>query len=73
MDNSSNDQQNGYKEEKQKTRNTKEYRKLNNQLRWETDRDKDIYMEEICDEIMDLQGNGRYDLMYQKDTIRRKN
>ena len=73
MDNSSNDQQNGYKEEKQKTRNTKEYRKLNNQLRWETDRDKDIYMEEICDEIMDLQGNGTYDLMYQKDTIRRKN
>ena len=31
-----NHQQNGYKEEKQKTRNTKEYRKLNNQLRWET-------------------------------------
>ena len=45
-----------------KTTNIKEYRKLNNQLRRETDRD----MEDICEEIMDLQKKGRYDVMYQK-------
>jgi hypothetical protein len=31
-----------------KTTNIKEYRKLNNQLRRETDRAKEAYMEEIC-------------------------
>ena len=51
-----------------KTRNIKEYRKLNNQLRRETDRAK----EEICEEIMDLQKKCRYDLMYGTK-IRRKN
>ena len=54
-----------------KTTNIKEYRRLNNQLRRETDRAKEVYMEEICEEIMDLQKKGRYDLMYQ--TIRGKN
>ena len=49
-----------------KTTNIKEYRRLNNQLRRETDRAKEVYMEEICEEIMDLQKEGRYDLMYQK-------
>ena len=49
-----------------KTTNIKEYRRLNNQLRRETDRAKEVYMEEICKEIMDLQKKGRYDLMYQK-------
>ena len=46
----------------------KQYRKLNNQLRRETDRAKEVqkYMEEICEETMDLQKKGRYDLMYQK-------
>ena len=50
----------------EKTTNIKEYRKHNNQLRRETDRAKEIYMEEICEEIMDLQKKGRYDVMYQK-------
>ena len=49
-----------------KTTNIKENRRLNNQLRRETDRAKEVYMEEICKEIMDLQKKGRYDLMYQK-------
>jgi hypothetical protein len=47
-----------------KTTNVKGYRKLNNQLRRETDRTKDVYMEEICEEILDLQKKGRYDLIY---------
>ena len=54
-----------------KTTNIKEYRMLKNQLRRETDRAKEVYMEEICEEIIDLQKKGRYDLMYQ--TIRGKN
>ena len=49
-----------------KTTNFKEYRRLNNEPRRETDRAKEVYMEEICEEIMDLQKKGRYDLMYQK-------
>ena len=40
---------------KAKTINVKEYRRLNNQLRRETDRAKEVYMEEACKEIMDLQ------------------
>ena len=48
-----------------KTKNIKEYRRLNNQLRRKTDRAKEVYMEEICEEIMDHQKKGRYDLMYQ--------
>ena len=34
--------------------NIKECRRLNNQLRRETNRAKEVYMEEICGEIMDL-------------------
>ena len=49
-----------------KTTVVKEYRRLDNQLRRETDRAKEVYMEEICEEIMDLQKKGRYDLMHQK-------
>ena len=45
------------------TTNAKEYRRLNNQLRRETDRAKEVYMEEICE---DLQKKGSYGLMYQK-------
>ena len=37
-----------------KTTNVKEYRRLNNQLRRETDRAKEVYMEEMCEE-----NNGR--------------
>ena len=35
-------------------------------MRREFDRAKEVYMEEICEEILDLQKNGRYDLIYQK-------
>ena len=51
---------------KSETTNVKEYRRLNNQLRRETHRVKNVYMEEICEEIMDLKKKGRYDLLYQK-------
>ena len=37
-----------------KTTNIKDYRRLNNQLRRDTDRAKEVYMEEMCEEIMDL-------------------
>ena len=37
-----------------KTTNIKEFNRLNNQLRRETDRIKEVYMEEIYEEIMDL-------------------
>jgi hypothetical protein len=49
-----------------KTTNIKEHKRLNNQLRRETDRAKEVYMKEICKEIMTLQKKCRYDLMYQK-------
>jgi len=49
-----------------KITNIKEYRRLNNQLRREIDRAKKVYMEEICEEIMDLQKKARFYLMYQK-------
>ena len=51
---------------KAKSINIKEYRRLNNQLRRKTDRAKEVCIEEMCEEIMDLQKIGRYDLMYQK-------
>ena len=57
---------NKMEERKAKTTQVKEYRRLNSQLRRETDRAKEAHMEEICEEIMDLQKKGRYDLMYQK-------
>ena len=37
-----------------KTANVKEYRRLNNQLRREINRAKEVYMEEICEEITEL-------------------
>ena len=49
-----------------KTTNVKKYRKLNNQLKRKTDRTKEVYMEEICEEIMELQKKIRFDPMYQK-------
>jgi hypothetical protein len=45
------------------TTNIKEYRWLNNQLRGETDSAKEVYIEEICE---DLQKKGSYGLMHQK-------
>ena len=49
-----------------KTKNVKEYRRLNNQLRRKTGRVKEIYMEGICDKIQDLQRKGKHDFMYHK-------
>ena len=44
-----------------KTTNLKGNRRVNNQLR----RAKEVYFEETCEEILDLQKKGKYDLMYQ--------
>jgi len=41
----------------------KQYRKLNNQLTRGSDRPKEVYMEEIREEMMDHQKKGRYALM----------
>ena len=38
----------------EKTTNIKEYRRLNNLLRRETDVVKEVYVREICDKIMDF-------------------
>ncbi|KDR08815.1 hypothetical protein L798_01515 [Zootermopsis nevadensis] len=42
------------------------YQRLNNELRRETDKVREDYINEVCDEIMTLQRIGRYDLMYAK-------
>ena len=44
----------------------KEYRRLNTQLIIEIDRAKEIYMEQICDKIIDPQREERNVLMNQK-------
>ena len=49
-----------------KTTNIKEYGRLDNLMRRETGRAKQVYMEEMCEEIMDRQKKGTYDLIYQK-------
>ena len=54
------------KRRKLKTTKVKVYTGLDNQLRRETDRSNKANMEEMCEEIIDLQKKGRYDLMYQK-------
>ena len=41
-----------------KSKNAKQYRRLNNHLRRESDRAKELCMEEICEEIMELQEKG---------------
>ena len=54
-----------------KITNFKEYRRLNNQLRRETDRAKEVYMKELCKETMDLQkcANKRW-LLYKEIKMR---
>lgn len=42
------------------------YRKLNNELRRETDKAREDYISGVCDDIMELQRIGRYDMMYAK-------
>ena len=49
-----------------KTTKIKEHRRPNNQLRRETDRAKEVHMQEICEELMELQKKGRYNIMYPK-------
>ena len=44
----------------------KNYRKLRNELKRATDNAKKEYLEKICNEIMELQRTGHYDLMYMK-------
>ena len=42
------------------------YRKLNNQLRRETDRAREQWLEEQCTEMEELERIGRHDLLYEK-------
>jgi hypothetical protein len=42
------------------------YRRLRNELKRATDNAKNEYMESICDEIIEFQRTGLYDLMYMK-------
>jgi hypothetical protein len=44
----------------------KNYRRLNNELIRATDKAKLEYLENKCDEIMELQRTGRYNVMYRK-------
>jgi hypothetical protein len=44
----------------------KNYRRLRNKLKRATDNAKKEYLESICDEIIEFQRTGRYDLMYMK-------
>jgi hypothetical protein len=44
----------------------KNYRRLRNELKRATDSAKKEYLENICNEIMEFQRTGRYDLMYMK-------
>jgi hypothetical protein len=53
------------RKKKKGSQDSRESINLNNQLRRKTDRAKELYMEETCDEIMNLQRIGRY-LMYPK-------
>ena len=41
------------------------YRKLNNEFRQETDKAKEKWMKQKCEEIEELERKGRIDLMYQ--------
>jgi hypothetical protein len=44
----------------------KNYRRLGNELKKATDNAKKEYLENICNEIMEFQRTGRYNLMYMK-------
>jgi hypothetical protein len=49
-----------------KQRRGKNYRRLRNELKRDTDKAKKEYLDSICDKIMGFQSTGRYDLMYKK-------
>ena len=44
----------------------KNYRRLRSELKIATDKAKKEYLENICNEIMEFQRTGRYDLMYME-------
>ncbi|PNF31033.1 hypothetical protein B7P43_G17897 [Cryptotermes secundus] len=44
----------------------RKYMRLRNELKIATDRAKKEYLEKICNEIIEFQRTGRYDLMYMK-------
>ena len=44
----------------------KNYRRLRNELKRATDNGKKEYLENICNDIVEFQRTGRYDLMYMK-------
>jgi type I site-specific restriction endonuclease len=44
----------------------KNYRRLRNEMKRATDNAKKEYLENTCNEIMEFQRRGRYDLMYMK-------
>jgi len=44
----------------------KNYRRLRNELKRATDNAKKEYLENICNEVIEFQRRGRYDLMYIK-------
>jgi hypothetical protein len=45
---------------------TTNYRRLRNELKTATDNAKKEYLDSICDEIIEFQRTGCYDLMYMK-------
>ena len=49
------------------------FRRLNNQLRRGTDRTKEVYMEDVCEELMNFQRKGRHNQVSEGTKIRRKN
>jgi hypothetical protein len=49
----------------------KNYRRLRNQLKGAKNKTKKEYLENVCDEIMEVQRTVCYDLMYTK-TLQRK-
>jgi len=49
----------------------KNYQKLRNELKRATDKAKREYLENTCNEIMEFQRTGRYDLMYLKRKVLR--
>ena len=47
----------------------RKYRKLNNELRRETNKAKEECMKQKCEELQKLERRGRYDLMYKEVKI----
>ena len=43
----------------------KKYRKLNNELRKETDKVREKWLKEKCEEIEGLERKGKYEMMYK--------